>query len=295
KIRYLTTHYEMVSSHVGGRSPVAIEESLTEDIKWTRGLKASLAANAPLDWDGLNIRRSLYRPYEDKYVYFSGRLNEFQYQTPEIWPDAYRDNVVIGFTVGGRLDFYPFTTNVVPSLTVMSLDANQLLPRYRYTAAGERVDNVTDWGLRQFTDRYGKSAMITKDAIFHYVYGVLHDPVYRETYALNLKREFPRIPFYTDFWKWAEWGQRLMDLHIGYETIEPWPVERTEAPDEKAKAAGVSPKVLLKADRDNGRTTGLETARRSIGFSTSTRKKRHGIRPCERNSTPTGLPTTRRR
>jgi len=252
KIRYLTTHYEMVRSHVGGRSPVAIEESLTEDIKWTRGLKASLAANAPLDWDGLNIRRSLYRPFVDKYVYFSGRLNEFQYQTPEIWPDAYRDNVVIGFTVGGRLDFYPFTTNVVPSLTVMSLDANQLLPRYRYTAAGERVDNVTDWGLRQFTDRYGKSAMITKDAIFHYVYGVLHDPVYRETYALNLKREFPRIPFYTDFWKWAEWGQRLMDLHIGYETIEPWPVERTEAPDEKAKAAGVSPKVLLKADRDNG-------------------------------------------
>ena len=34
--------------------------------------------------------------------------------------------------------------------------------------------------------------ILTKDDIFHYVYAVLHDPVYRETYALNLKREFPR-------------------------------------------------------------------------------------------------------
>ncbi|HET7412856.1 MAG TPA: type ISP restriction/modification enzyme, partial [Pararhizobium sp.] len=93
---------------------------------------------------------------------------------------------------------------------------------------------------------------ITKDAIFAYVYGVLHDPVYREKYALNLKREFPRIPFYPDFWKWAEWGERLMALHIGYETVEPWPLTRTDTPDEKARAAGVQPKALLKADRDNG-------------------------------------------
>ena len=46
----------------------------------------------------------------------------------------------------------------------------------------------------------------------HYVYGVLHDPVYREKYALNLKRECPRIPFYPDFWRWVEWGERLMML-----------------------------------------------------------------------------------
>ena len=46
------------------------------------------------------------------------------------------------------------------------------------------------------TGRAEKARQLSKDAIFHYVYGVLHDPVYREKYALNLKREFPRIPFY---------------------------------------------------------------------------------------------------
>ena len=88
---------------------------------------------------------------------------------------------------------------------------------------------------------------ITKDDIFHYVYGVLHDPVYRETYAINLKREFPRIPFYPDFWTWADWGQRLMALHIGYESVEPWPLVRHDLP---AKDADPLPK--LKADKDNG-------------------------------------------
>lgn len=93
---------------------------------------------------------------------------------------------------------------------------------------------------------------LTKDAIFHYVYGVLHDPVYREKYAQNLKREFPRVPFHPDFWRWADWGAALMALHIGYESVEPWPLARIDVPDAKARSAGVSPRVILKADREAG-------------------------------------------
>ena len=49
-----------------------------------------------------------------------------------------------------------------------------------------------------------------------------------------------------------------MGLHVGYESVEPWPLTRTDTPDEKARAAGVQPKALLKADRDNG-TIRLDT------------------------------------
>jgi predicted helicase len=76
--------------------------------------------------------------------------------------------------------------------------------------------------------------------------------VYREKYALNLKREFPRIPFYADFWKCAAWGEALMKLHIGYEDVEPWPLERIDAPDEKSRKAGLAPKAVLRADKDSG-------------------------------------------
>ena len=93
---------------------------------------------------------------------------------------------------------------------------------------------------------------VSKGAIFHYVYAVLHDPIYREKYAQNLKREFPRIPFYDDFWRWADWGERLMALHIGYETVEPWPLARTDTPDANAAAAGLKPKPILRADHDHG-------------------------------------------
>ena len=77
---------------------------------------------------------------------------------------------------------------------------------------------------------------------------MLHDPVYREKYAQNLKREFPRIPFYADFWQWADWGEQLMALHIGYEQVEPLALARTDTPDAKARAAGQPPKAMLRSD-----------------------------------------------
>ena len=120
------------------------------------------------------------------------------------------------------------------------------------TSALGDSDNTTDWALAQFTAHYGNKADITKDDIFAYVYGILHDPVYRQTYALNLKREFPRIPFYPDFKRWRDWGQSLLDLHIGYEAATPFPLLRTDVPDEKARAADQTPRVILKANRDNG-------------------------------------------
>ncbi len=95
---------------------------------------------------------------------------------------------------------------------------------------------------------------MSKDAIFAYCYAVLHDPVYRETYALNLKREFPRIPFYPDFARWVAWGEALMALHIGYETVEPWPIERIETPPKRAH--GTHPKPVLKSRLDTGAATG---------------------------------------
>ena len=54
-------------------------------------------------------------------------------------------------------------------------------------------------GLKAQPGPEAEGLKITKDAIFAYCYAVLHDPLYREKYALNLKREFPRIPFYPDF------------------------------------------------------------------------------------------------
>ena len=88
---------------------------------------------------------------------------------------------------------------------------------------------------------------------------MLHDPLYRETYAQNLKREFPRIPLHGDsdtvFWRWADWGAALMALHIGYESQKPWELIRRDVADEKARAVKQSPKPMLRSDPATGTVT----------------------------------------
>lgn len=69
------------------------------------------------------------------------------------------------------------------------------------------------------------NAEITKEDIFHYSYAVLHNPNYKKKYEQNLKRDFPRMPFYNDFFQWADWGKILMKLHIDYEEVNPFGLE----------------------------------------------------------------------
>ena len=173
-----------------------------------------------------------------------------RYQTDRVYDE---DGSGFGLAISGINAAKPFAALAITRIHSYDyLEKTEILSRFRYSKSGEKIDNITDWALNKFEKHYGKKLKITKDDIFHYVYGVLHDPVYRETYAINLKREFPRIPFYPDFTQWADWGEKLMALHIGYEKIEPWPLERLDTPDEKAIKAGVAPKAMLRADKDNG-------------------------------------------
>ena len=87
----------------------------------------------------------------------------------------------------------------------------------------------------------------SKAQIFYYVYAVLHAPAYRAAYEINLKRDFPRIPYYADFQHYAQVGQQLADLHIGYETVAAYPLQRID----KAFGADFVPKAKLKADKTN--------------------------------------------
>ena len=248
--------------NTASRSNVA--DLVKYDIKWTRKLKNLLVAGEFLKLDQNCARSSLYRPFVSLHTYFAWELNEDWYQLAQLFPHDVMCNPWISFVEGQRLPFTILAGQELPNYAIFSLDPAQFLTLYRFDEDGNRIDNITDWALKQFQQHYqpgrastgsarkAKAQPITKEAIFHYVYAVLHDPLYREKYAINLKREFPRIPFYPDFWQWADWGKALMDLHIGYESVEPWPLTRTDMPDDKARAAGQSPKAMLKADKDTG-------------------------------------------
>jgi len=273
RTQYLVDCYNDEVTRLTGKANSSNVANLVDyEIKWTRKLKNLLIAGKRLEVDSSLTRLSMYRPFTSLYTYFAWELNEDWYQLGQMFPKGVLANPYIAFVEGQRLNFSVIASDKLPNYAVFSLDPIQCTPLYRYDLTGNRVDNITDWALKQFAAHYadeigkGQSARkITKEAIFHYCYAVLHDPVYREKYAQNLKREFPRIPFYPDFWQWAAWGEALMALHIGYEAVDPFPLTRTDTPDDKARAAGLQPKALLRADPAAGSITlDTETTLRGI-------------------------------
>ncbi len=86
------------------------------------------------------------------------------------------------------------------------------------------MDNISDTALLAFREHYADDA-ITKDAIFDYVYGVLHAPAYVERFANDLSKALPRIPLAPDFDTFAEAGRDLAALHLGYEASAEYPLE----------------------------------------------------------------------
>jgi predicted helicase len=247
KARWLSAVFAKVPQH---------EQTFLPNIKWSRNLKRRLAQGRRESFDEARVRTTLYRPFAKRYMYDSVLFIDERGSYDQIFARDNQGNMALCVLFGDRQPFSLVATSIVPNLNLYSADATVYFPLKRF-ANGGRTDNITDWVLNQFRAHYerGKAPKrpITKDDIFHYVYGVLHDPIYREKYALNLKREFPRIPFYTDFWKWAEWGKKLTALHVGYEKLAPWPLDRVDVPDEKSLKAGLAPKTSLKAHKDTGK------------------------------------------
>lgn len=257
--------------------------NLSDSIKLSRNLKRRFGQGKSEEFDPARLRTCAYRPFCRKILYDSHLLIDERGLADMMFPVG-KSNLAICFSdVGSRTDYVVLAVDGVADLHFgSSVDAYQQVPQFVFDDSGTQRANITDWALGRFKKRYQSSGSrmgraISKEAIFDYVYGVLHDPAYRETYSQNLKRKFPRVPFYSDFWQWSDWGKSLMDLHIGYETVNPFPLKRTDVPDEKSRQAGVHPKPRLKADKEAGRIT-LDSETSLTGVPAEAWEYRLGIR-----------------
>lgn len=213
-------------------------------IKWDRELDRHKERCIVKSFDKHQVVISSYRPFTKMWFYFDKHFNGMTYQWANI---SFKCNLSIAINaLGNSKVFYCLCSDNIIDLHYTG--DSQCLPLYRYENS-QRVENITDWALQHFRTHY-KSDSIEKLDIFHYVYAVLHDPCYRQKYAQNLKRDFPRIPLYENFLQWAEWGKQLMHLHVSYETASPFPLQRDDKP---LKNSLSKPKVKLKADKSAGK------------------------------------------
>ncbi len=185
-------------------------------VKWTDRLKNALQKRQTLTFNADKIRSSIYRPFTRQFLYFDHLLNQRRYRQTIIFPTGETENRLIGVVNHSQIPFVVLMTDYIPCLDVGGRPT-QCFPFYTYDQDGtNRRENITDWALAQFRQQYGDDT-ITKWDIFHYTYALLHHPAYRETYAANLKRELPRVPFAPDFGPFAQAGARLAELHVQYE------------------------------------------------------------------------------
>ena len=138
-------------------------------------------------------------------------------------------------------------------VTQETLDLNDLSATLSIADDHGPIDNITDWCRHRFREHY-RSPSITKDDIWAYIYGVLHAPDWRSKYANDLRKGLPRIPFAPDFWAFRTAGQALIDLHLGFESCEPWPVDIETASDADSDSFRISSRMAWARVRDaNGK------------------------------------------
>ena len=247
--------------------------------KWSSSLEGQLDRRIALGNSGFAVA-GVYRPFCRQMVYFDSQLNHRRYQLPSMFPTPEHRNIgIIGTAAADRAKFAVLSAEHVIDLNFWGVPG-QYFPRFTWAAVsaddgglfgegsvakqgeasiygsiGEvvdgyvRVDNITDEIKTLYRDALG--ADITGDDIFHFVYGKLHDPGYRTKYAADLKKMLPHIETPTsraEFDKFAAAGKELMDLHVGYESVEPWPLDIQVKGDE--------------ADRETWRVLKMKWAKR---------------------------------
>ena len=187
-------------------------------------------------------------------------MNQEPGQMPYFFPKVEQEseNRIICCTNHSQIPFSVQMINCIPEVAIGGRPG-QCFPFYTYTAVTPapahpltpssytRRENITDWALEQFRTTYAalprlvqsqrldqSPPPLTKWHIFHYVYALLHHPTYRETYAANLRRELPRIPFVQPqhFWQFVHAGERLAHIHVQYEAQPEYPLQQIENPDE---------------------------------------------------------------
>ena len=237
--RMIDTYNEQVYKWERRKDQAAsVDDFVIDDhtrISWSGDLKQELKKGKSGQFTLDNVRHSLYRPFTKSHLYFDRLMNNSVYLFHRIFPamETEEENrVVIVSDHGFRAEYSTLMTNLIPELhTLAASDAFQCFPYYTYDEDGSnRRENITDWALAKFRDQYGDET-ISKWDIFHYVYGLLHHPAYRQRYQANLKRELPRIPFAPDFRAFAAAGARLAQIHVGYEEQPQYPLQQVETPE----------------------------------------------------------------
>ena len=215
-------------------------DSDPKKISWTVSLKRDLGKNKALTFDEGESLITAYRPFSKQWMYYSRRLNERVFQMPQIFPNATAENRVICVTGVGAHGFSALIVDAIPSLDMVEKGQCFPLSLYDKTEESEggdlfqeqgisgyrKKDGIGDTALIHFQSTYPGETIIKED-LFYYLYGILHSEDYRDQFRNNLLKQMTRLPVVSDvvdFRAFRDAGRSLVELHLGYEKVDPFVV-----------------------------------------------------------------------
>ena len=176
--------------------------------------------------DTLIIAKYLYRPFDIKYIIYTGTTNGIvarpRYHSLRCLLSP--DNMALcTIRIDRDYHFAIFVTNHLTDKTLLSSkDDVNLFPLYQYPGEASKnsfkndlVPNFNPEIIKAIEEELGEQVVPLE--LFDYIYGVLHCPEYREKYKEFLKIDFPRIPYPKDPAKYHEIaakGTELRKLHL---------------------------------------------------------------------------------
>lgn len=200
--------------------------------QWSLSVARKRLYAAP-DWPA-DIERALYRPFDWRFLLY--RKDMVDWPRPEVLGNMLKPNIAL---ITNRQTKEEFGVLVADCLTERKIaavyDASTTFPLYLYPAPTE-LDQTRRVNfepklyakLRKLA-AHPKRGEPDEVAVFDYIYGVLHCPAYRKTYAEFLKIDFPRIPWPASpdvFWDVSDKGGQLRRLHL----MEPAAIGETPYP-----------------------------------------------------------------
>lgn len=219
------------------KSPADLVDYDPSSISWSTGLQNYAARGATAELKSDDIRLASYRPFCRHWWWSYRMFNDRPASINSYFTDSRATNHLICVSQpGSKLGFQVFMTALPPSLYLTDISGSQCFPLWVMRDAGEkdflvestpaRSSGISDYGFAQAQKAY-PSADFSREDVFYYVYGILHSPDYRTIFSDNLRKELPRIPWVRraeDFWAFSRAGRLMADLHVDYETVEPYPV-----------------------------------------------------------------------
>jgi type I restriction-modification system DNA methylase subunit len=200
-----------------------------------RDWKVSLAQqDVRTNFSSEKICKYNYRPFDARWTFLSGKTKGFlSYPRTEVMFHLQaKDNLAFNLCrqLSGSFFAHGLVSNVPIDLNSLSLQTKEqsyCAPLYLYPEEGtfetERRVNFDPKIYAEIRERAGLSGVDGDELkVFDYIYGVLHSPDYRATYAQFLKIDFPRIPYPASpevFAHVAEKGGQLRRLHLMEDAI----------------------------------------------------------------------------